>query len=548
MVVTPEADHDGGRRAYAQREWTAAYEAFRRADREAPLGAEDLEALAVAAYMLGRVEEFLGTLERAHHAYVELGESRAGARAAVHLGVNLAMLGDGAQAGGWFARAQRLVDREKSDCPERGYLLLPLALRHEAAGEHALVVEVAAEAASLGERFGDRDLFALASHVHGNALIRLGRLDEGFRLLDEAMLAAVGGELTPIVTGIVYCGAIAGCEEAYELQRAHEWTGALARWWEGQPELVAFTGRCLAHRAEILQLHGAWLEALDEARRARERCERVLNRRAAGQAAYQQAEVLRRQGEVAAAEAAYRDANACGREPQPGLALLRLAAGDARSAGAAIRRALAETIAPLQRSRLLPASVEIAIALGDHEQARSACAELAAIASEYPSAMLGAISACVEGSVALAGGDPEAALVAARRALQGWQQVGAPRTRPPGRGCSWRRPAGRSTTRTRRGWSSRRRVRCSPSSERDPTLTASTPCSGPPSAGMSTASAAGSSRCSGSSRPARRTARSQLALVLSEHTVARHVQNIFAKLRVSSRTAAAAFAFERDLL
>ena len=345
----------------------------------------------------------------------------------MHLGINLAMLGDVAQAGGWFARAQRLVEREEADCPERGYLLLPLALRHEAAGEYALVAETAGEAAAIGERFGDRDLFALGAHVQGNALIRLGRLEEGFRFLDEAMLAAIGGELSPIVTGIVYCGAIAGCEEAYELRRAHEWTGALARWWEEQPDLVAFTGRCLAHRAEILQLHGDWPEALEEARRARERCERVMNRRAAGQAAYQQAEVLRRQGEFAAAEAAYRDANACGREPQPGLALLRLAEGDARAAArrdpprarrdrpAARAVAAAARATPRSRSRSASSS-----------EARSACRELAEIADGFPSAMLGAIAAYVQGSVELAAGDADAALVALRRALQVWQELGAP--------------------------------------------------------------------------------------------------------------------------
>ncbi len=546
MAVSLEADLDGGRRAYAQRAWSAAYGSFRRAGGAAPLGAEDLEALAVAAYMLGRVEEFLGTLERAHHAYVELGESRAGARAAVHLGVNLAMLGDVAQAGGWFARAQRLVDREESDCAERGYLLLPLALRHEAAGEHALVVEVAAEAASLGERFGDRDLFALASHVHGNALIRLGRLDEGFRFLDEAMLAAVGGELTPIVTGIVYCGAIAGCEEAYELQRAHEWTGALARWWEGQPELVAFTGRCLAHRAEILQLRGDWLQALEEARRARERCERVLNRRAAGQAAYQQAEVLRRQGEVAAAEAAYRDANACGREPQPGLALLRLAAGDAQSAGAAIRRALAETVAPLQRSRLLPAYVEITIALGELEQARSACAELAAIASECPSAMLGAISACVEGSLALAAGEPEAALVAARRALQAWQELGAPYEAARARvlvatACRALDDEDTARLELEAARAVFAELAARPDLRRVDALLGAERADGHGLSGRELEVL----RLVAAGKTNREIA---ATLVLSEHTVARHVQNIFAKLRVSSRTAAAAFAFERDLV
>jgi ATP/maltotriose-dependent transcriptional regulator MalT len=439
-----------------------------------------------------------------------------------------------------------LVEREKGDCPERGYLLLPLALRHEAAGEYALVAEVAGEAAAIGESSGDRDLFALGAHVGAIALIRAGRLENGFRLLDEAMLAAIGGELSPMVTGIVYCGAIAGCEEAYELQRAQEWTDALSRWWEGQPELVAFTGRCLAHRAEILRLHGEWREALEEARRARERCERVMNRRAAGQALYQQAEVLRRQGELAAAEAAYRDANAFGREPQPGLALLWLAEGDARAAGAALRRALGETVPPLERSRLLPAYAEVMVALGDLEQARAACRELTEIAVEFPSVMLGAIAAYVQGSVELAAGDADAALVTLRRALQIWQKLDAPYEAAQARvlvATACRALEDEDTARLEleaahavfEGLAARpelRRVDALLRSESEE------------SHGLSRRElevlrlvAAGSTN--------REIA---ATLVLSEHTVARHVQNILRKLRVSSRTAATAFAFEHDLV
>jgi DNA-binding NarL/FixJ family response regulator len=540
------ADLESGRRAYAQRAWASAYESLSSADEGDALAAEDLESLAVAAYMLGRIDEFLATLERAHHAYVAAGETRAAVRAATHLGVNLAMLGDVAQAGGWFGRAQRLVERLEEDCPGRGYVLLPLALRHEAACEYALVAEGAGEAAAIGERFGDRDLFALAAHVHGIALIRLGRLEEGFRLLDEAMLAAIGGELSPMVTGVVYCGAIAGCEEAYELGRAHEWTAALSGWWEGQPDLVAFTGRCLSHRAEIFQLHGEWPEALEEARRARERCERAMNRRAAGQALYQQAEVLRRRGEFAAADAAYREANACGRQPQPGLALLRLAQGDARAAGASLRRALAESVPPLERSRLLPAYAEALVALGEIEQARSACRELAETAADFPSAMLGAIAAYAQGSVELAAGDAEAALVTLRRALQAWQELWAPHEAARARvlvatACRalededtarLELEAARAVFEDLGAWPDLRRV--------DALLRPD----GEDTHGLSRRELE-VLRLVAAGRTNREIA---ATLVLSEHTVARHVQNIFRKLRVSSRTAATAFAFEHDLV
>jgi DNA-binding CsgD family transcriptional regulator len=544
--VSGVADLERGRKAFAQRGWQAAYESLSSADEADTLEAEDLESLAVAAYMLGRIDEFLASLERAHQAFVGAGESRRAVRAAVHLGVNLAMLGNVARAGGWFGRAQRLIECEKGDCPERGYLLLPLALRHEAAGQYALVAEVAGEAAAIGDSFGDRDLFALGAHVQAIALIRVGRFEDGFRFLDEAMLAAIGGELSPMVTGIVYCGAIAGCEEAYELRRAHEWTDALSRWWEGQPELVAFTGRCLAHRAEILRLHGEWLEALAEARRARERCERVMNRRAAGQALYQQAEVLRRLGEFAAAEAAYRDANACGREPQPGLALLRLAEGDTRAAGAALRRALGETVPPLERSRLLPAFVEVMVALGDLEQARDACRELTGIAVEFPSAMLGAIAAHVQGSVELAAGDAEAALVTLRQALQVWQELGAPYEAAQARvllAMACRALEDEDTARLE--LAAARAVfedlAARPDLRRVEALLRA---DGDDAHGLSRRELE-VLRLVAAGRTNREIA---ATLVLSEHTVARHVQNIFGKLRVSSRTAATAFAFEHRLV
>ena len=546
MSAAAAGDLERGRSAYAQRAWSGAYESLSSADAADALVAEDLESLAVAAYMLGRVEEFLATLERAHHAYVDAGESRRAVRAAVHLGVNLAMVGDVAKAGGWFARAQRLVEREETDCPERGYLLLPLALRHEAAGDYPLVAEVAGEAAAIGEGAGDRDLFALGAHVQAIALIRLARLDEGFRYLDEAMLAAIGGELSPLVTGIVYCGAIAGCEEAYELRRAQEWTAALAGWWEGQPDLVAFTGRCLSHRAEIFQLHGEWPEALEQARRARERCERVMNQRAAGQAAYQQAEVLRRQGEFAAADAAYRDANACGRQPQPGLALLRLVEGDAGAAAASLRRALAETVLPLERSRLLPAYAEVMLALDDHDEARTACRELTEISSEFPSPMLGAITACVQGSVELAAGDAHAALVTLRRALQGWQELGAPYEAARARvlmAMVCRALEDEDTARLEleaaravfEGLAARPDLR---------RVDALMRTDGDGAHGLSRRELE-VLRLVAAGRTNREIA---TTLVLSEHTVARHVQNILAKLSVSSRTAATAFAFEHDLI
>ena len=211
------------------------------------------------------------------------------------------------------------------------------------AGDYEAAVAAGAEAVAIGERFGEPDLFALAAQDLGILLIRMGRVEEGLRLLDEAMVAVTAGELSPIVNGFVYCGVIMGCQAAYEPRRAQEWTAALTAWCERQPDMVSFTGTCLVHRAEIMQLHGAWPDALEEARRARERCALAMNESAAAEALYRQGEVHRLRGDFAAAEDAYGRARRGGREPQPGLALLRLAEGNGpappppRSAGSTAR-------------------------------------------------------------------------------------------------------------------------------------------------------------------------------------------------------------------
>lgn len=252
--------------------------------------------------------------------------------------------------------------------------------QHEANGDYEAAAAHAAEAAAIGERFGDADLFALAVHSQGLLLIKQGQVAQDLGLLDEAMVAVTAGELSPIVSGLVYCGVILGCQDAYEVRRAQEWTAALTKWCEAQPDMVSFTGTCLVHRAEIMQLHGAWGEAIAEARRAGERCAQVKNLSVAAQACYRQGEVYRLQGRFAEAEEAYGSASRAGLEPQPGLALLRLAQGRMAVAAGAIRRAVSENQDRLQRTRMLSAYIEIMLAMGEIEEARGACRELAEIA------------------------------------------------------------------------------------------------------------------------------------------------------------------------
>jgi DNA-binding CsgD family transcriptional regulator len=530
-----------GREAYVSRAWLDAHELLTRAHERVALEAPDLYLLATCAFMLGQDDESVAWLERAHRRFLDDGDTLAAVRCAAWIGMNLAFRGEIGPATGWLGRAQRLLEPE-GECAELGYLLLPGMFRKETAGDFAGAAAVAEEAVRLAERFGDRDLFALAIQGQGYMLIKDGRVREGLALLDEAMVAVTAEELSPIVTGIVYCGVILACQEVYEVRRAREWTRALADWWALQPEMVAFTGRCLVHRAEVLQLDGAWRDALDEARRAGQRFVETKNP-AAGLARYRQGELLRLQGEFAAAEQAYREASAFGWEPQPGLAQLRLAQGRADAAAAAIRRAEAATTLALERARLLPAFVEIMVAIGEVESARRACRELDELASVYESEMLAALVARAEGAVHLADGDPQAALGPLRRAGETWLALEAPyeiaRTRLlVGEAC---RLLGDQEAADLEQVAARRifeRLGARPDLVRFEV--------------PATAGAHGLSRRELEVLRLVATGKSNreiaAALVISEHTVARHVQNIFAKLRLSSRAAATAFAFEHHLV
>jgi DNA-binding CsgD family transcriptional regulator len=415
-----------GRAAYERRAWHDAYRLLSLADNASPLGVEDLERLAMSAYLTGRDEEYLRALERAHHAYLDDGRCVRAARCAFWLGLRLAFRGEIGPATGWFGRAERLLQREDKACVEEGYLLLPVTEQQLRSGSLDSAYANAMRAAEIGERFQEADLVACARHLQGRIRVEQGRVAEGLALLDEAMVAVTAGELSPLVTGLVYCSVIEACQQAYALSRAREWTSALAKWCEEQPQLVSFTGACLVHRAEILQLSGAWLDAIEEARHAGERLFQVNNRKDAAAAFYRQGEVHRLRGEFAEAGQAYRSTSQWGGEPQPGLALLRMAEGRADVAAAAIRRAVSTTTDRPHRTRLLPAHVEIMLAVGEIDEARSACRELEEIAEGFGTEVLRAMADHARGAVELAEGDARAALASLRGALAVWQEVGAP--------------------------------------------------------------------------------------------------------------------------
>ncbi len=546
-VAEAGSEVERGRESFARRAWTDAYESLSNADRAAPLDRRDLELLATSAYMLGRDDEWMSVLERAHHAYLDAGEALRAVRCAFWVGMNLALRGELGQATGWLGRAQRLLEREDHDCVERGYLLLPIMFRQEGAGDYATAAGTAAEAAGIGQRFDDPDLFALAVHAQGQMLIRGGRVQEGLALLDESMVAVTGGELSPIVTGLVYCGVILACQEVYELRRAQEWTTALTRWCERQPDLVAFTGRCLVHRAEIMQVHGAWADALEEARRAGIRLSETMNRAAAGLAFYRQGELHRLQGEFAAAEGAYRTASGYGWEPQPGLALLRLAQGRRDAAAASIRRVIGEKTELLKRAGLLPAYVEIMLAVGDSDEARSACRELEQVAAGYESRMLDAMVAYARGATELADGDARTALVSLRQAWHMWQELEAPYDAARARvllglACRALGDDDAATLELEAARDVFAQLGAAPDLDRIESPAGRT---GSVDVHGLTARELQVLRLVAAGKSNRDIAS---ALVISEHTVARHLQNIFSKLGLSSRTAATAFAFEHDLV
>lgn len=428
VTINTMADEllDAGRKAHAEHAWTDAYEGLTRADAELPLSPKDLELLAAAAYMVGLDDEQIAALERAHRAYVRTAAPLRAVRCAFWIGVHLILRGDAARGTGWFGRAQRLLDGESRDCVERGYLLATTAWRHLLAGEWEAAEAACANVVMIADRFDDPDLLALGLMDHGRALIWLGRVDDGLGKLDEAMVIATGAELSPIVTGLVYCGVIDGCHEAHELGRAHEWTVALSDWCARQPDLVPFTGTCLVHRAELLQVGGEWNEALEEARRAGHRFKLRHNRTAIGQASYRRGELLRLQGDLTGAESAYRSASRFGSEPQPGLALLRLRQGRIDAARSAMSRLAGTTAAWVERARLLPAFVEVMLAAGDYEAARSACNELEEIARLHGRAMLRASAAQARGALNLAEDAPNDALPTLRAALQLWLELEAP--------------------------------------------------------------------------------------------------------------------------
>ncbi len=536
------------RAAFHAGAWADAFAALSAADAQAPLEPDDLDRLSTVAYLTGEDAASAHARARAYAGHVERGLPLHAARSALWLALTLWAPDQRAQAAGWLARAQRLIDAVDEPCVERGWLNCACARQRAAEGDLPSAHALFTEAATLAERFGDCDLMALARHGQGRALLGLNRTREGLSLLDEVMIAVSRGEVAPMVTGAVYCSVISACHDLFDLGRAQEWTTALQEWCNSHPDVVPFRGDCLIRRSELLQLHGAWSSAFSEASVACDRLNRSQRPRPeAGAAFYQLGELHRLRGDVVEADEAFRLASRAGHSAQPGLALLRLQQGQAEAADASIRLALKEPRTMRARVLLLRAAVEIMLARHDVAGARVACDELAGLASRVEAPFLQAVSSHAHGAVSLAEGDALQALHALRTATKICEDLDAPYELAQARvltGLACRELGDHEGA----------QLEFDAAHETFETLGA-TPAVVTVAALSASSSATGSTRLTGREVEVLRliaTGATNRAIAgrlgISEKTVARHVSNIFTKLDLSSRAAATAYAYEHQLL
>ena len=539
---------DLGRAAFDARAWAEARDLLSTADVEAPLAPEDGLRLGEAAQLCGDEETADAARQRVYRECCDRGEIELAARAALMLGMHMMTRGDPAQGGAWIGRAVELVEGLDEESSERGWVMVPMALRALGSGNETEALEIFTHAAKIGDRFADDDLRALGQLGVGQSLLHLGRIPEGLQQFDQVMVSIVGGETSSLIAGIVYCAVIEGCHDIGDLARSREWTRALARWCDDQPDLVAFRGRCLVHRSEILQLDGEWEAAREEAVRACAVLGDPPGQPPLGAAFYQLAELQRLGGDLDAAADTYRQASEHGRDPQPGLAFVRLWTGEAAAADATLARVLEEGHLPGQRPVILAARVETAVATANLDAARAAVEELSATTKTDAAQSLRALTAVARGRLALAENDPRVALHELRLAAKEWGELGAvyeiARVRELiAEGCRTMGDLDGADLELSAARSAYERLGAALDLAR---VDASSP--EPPAADH------GSGLTGREVEVLKHVATGQTnrqiaeALTISEKTVARHVSNIFTKLAVGSRSAATAYAYEHDLV
>lgn len=529
--------------------WTDSYRSLVRVARP-ELTAADLEVLAVAAYLFGDDGVSAEAWEAAYGRHLDEGDRADAARCSFWLALTSMLQGRMAHAGGWLARAEKVLGDDR-ECPAAGYLLIPGLLGSLESGDVDGALGLAIQAGEVGARFDDADLVALATLGHGQALLAGDDTAAGLAKLDELMLSVKAGEVGPIASGIVYCAVILECMQVLDLARATEWTDALDAWCQAQPDLVPYRGQCLVHQSQLHQAAGDWQEAAATAALARERLSDPPHP-ALGLALYQEAELLRVLGSLDAAAEAYAQASRAGYEPMPGLALLSLAHGEVQVASAGIRRVLGETSRPVMRPPLLSAAVEIHRAAGDRDAARAAALELEDIAKGSTSEVMRALAEDAVGSVGLDDGDVAGALGHLRVAAEAWRKLSMPyhsaRTGVSiGLGCAALGDGATAALEFENARATFTALGAAPDLARLESLAG----------GLTPGSRAGSDTGPLSARElevlahvaaGRSSPEIAEELSISQHTVRRHLGNIFAKLGVNSRAAATAYAYEHGLL
>lgn len=427
VAGTPSGDGDllgRARVAYAHRDWVSARRDFTEVSRTGDLHPADLYALSNCAWWLGDLDECLPLQRQVHQRFLDLDDPASAALVAIDVGYTHLIRGEESQGSGWIARAMRLLD-DRTDTVEYGYLVYLEFEGTFSASELDAAMDAASRVHALGRRFHDPTLTALGVLGQGRVLVRRGEVAAGMSLLDEAMLAAVSEELDPGWAGNIYCHLMVACYEIADLRRAGEWTQVTADWCQSMPGAGPFMGICRVHRAQVLQVRGDWETAEREAMHV---CGELahFDVEIVAEAHYLIGDLKRLRGDLVAAESAYRESHRLGRDPQPGLALLRLARGEADIAFASMRAALAAAREPCARARFLPAAVEVALAVNEVDQARTWVEELRGAARLYGTTGFTAASLQAEGAVLLVAGEVEDALRVLREALHTAREHDAP--------------------------------------------------------------------------------------------------------------------------
>jgi len=535
------ASVQAARSAFARHSWHEVYRLL--TDAGDDLDADQLEMLAVAANLIGRDEDSIRAWERAHVDHLRAGRRDRAANSACWAALILLLRGEMAHAGGWMTRAERIVE-ELADQPvaARGMLLIPAALAAIAAGDAETADEIADQIITIALAVDEPDLLAFGRLSAAQAALVAGDIPRSMRMFDEVMVSVTMGDVSPIPSGIIYCAVVDGCVEACDLRRAAEWTEALRRWCDDQPDLVPYRGQCMVHRSQVLLAQGSWEDASVEAQRA---CERLADpyHPALGLAHYQRGELHRLRGDLDAAAAAYREASRCGHDPVPGFALLRLMEGDVDGASRAARRMLDEHVTGPARAGLLAAAIEVQLAASDVAGAGALADELTSLARTMESEMLAAAADHERGTVLLASGEVAAAIAALRGACKAWRELHMPYEVARARfqlSVAYATAGDRDAAELELD-GARATFELLGASVDLARLEAAAPAE----SGVLTTRECQVLRLVAAGKTNREIAAD---LVISEHTVSRHLQNMFMKLGVTSRAAATAYAYEHHLV